>query len=742
MSESKKYTFPVEGMTCASCVARVEKVIGKFDGIQNVKVNYATEKVTFESNVANPDLQSIAQTIDDYGYKLRLDAAKSKSSVSESTPDEVDNKYLQLKKDFLFSLLFTIPLFVISMSVDMNFSLFTDMWIFNASQTQKILFILATPIMFVSAKRFFIVAWNNLKHFSAEMNTLVAVGTGSAYIYSTLVTLFPDLILPEGQTPHVYFETAGVIVTLILLGRMLESKAKRKTKDSLKELLGLRPDKAIVVKDNVESEVELNDLKIGDVVLIKPGFKLPADGIITKGHSSVDESMISGESIPVSKTTGDKVVGGTFNVNGSFAYRITAMDGDSVLGQIIEMVENANTEKAPIQKLADKISGIFVPAVILTATLTFIGWYMVQGEFASALIHFVAVLIIACPCALGLATPTAIMVGTGLGAKNGILLKDAESLEILNKADRMIFDKTGTLTEGKPKLTDIICNSSSQDDFLKMVAVVEKHSEHPLAQAIIDSIEINDSDNNSVDSFENYPGLGIKANYNGAEILIGNRHLMNKFNVDFTNAFENNELLNSIKTIVFVAVNGYPEGMVALEDPIKDTTADAISVLKKKGIKLTLATGDNKSTAKHIASQLGIDEVYSEILPKDKADLVERCKNEGEIVVMVGDGINDAPALALADIGIAIGTGTDIAIESASITLVHGSIKDISKALTLSHKTIRTIKQNLFWAFVYNSIGIPLAMLGMLNPMFAALAMSMSSVSVVSNSLRFRNSKL
>jgi Cu+-exporting ATPase len=737
-----KYNLPVEGMTCASCVARVEKVMKKFDGMENVAVNFASEKVSFDADSSKVDLKEVAKAIEDYGYKLKLEEEK-KDPQNKNDEKEVDEHYKKLKNDFLFALILTIPLFLISMSLDMNFQWFKSIWGFNLEQTQKILLILTTPIMFVSAKRFFIIAWTNIKHLSAEMNTLVAIGTGAAYFYSLVVTLFPEFIIRPGVEPHVYFETAGVIVTLILLGRLLESRAKNKTRNSIKELIGLRPKTTLLLKDGNEVEIKIEDLSIGDIVIIKPGNKIPADGNITDGYSTIDESMITGESLPVEKNKGAKIIGGTINKNGSFRFKVTAVSKDSVLGQIIKLVEEAQATKAPIQKLADKIAGIFVPAVIGIAIITFIVWMFVNGDFSQALIHFVAVLIIACPCALGLATPTAIMVGTGLGAKNGVLIKNAESLEILNKANRIIFDKTGTITEGNPKLVNVINIDIEKEELLNIVGRVEKESEHPLSQAIVESIDLKNNETGNVESFSNYPGMGITALYNNNNVLIGNEKLMKEFGIKVTDIKGNNKsVFSDAKTIIFAAINERIKGLLVIDDPIKHDSLEAVEKLKSLNIKLSLATGDNKNTAESIGRKTGIDDVYYEVLPQDKAEIVKKYKDKNEIVAMVGDGINDAPALAHANIGIAIGTGTDVAIESASITLMKGSLKDIYKAINLSHKTIRTIKQNLFWAFIYNSVGIPLAAFGLLNPMFAALAMSLSSVSVVSNSLRFRKAKL
>ncbi|MBU2494244.1 MAG: heavy metal translocating P-type ATPase [Bacteroidetes bacterium] len=740
---STKYNLPVEGMTCASCVARVEKILKKFDGLDDVSVNFASEKVSFNADNSKVNLDEVAKAIEEYGYKLKLNEDNAKNVSGNGLENEIDQHYNELKRDFFFALILTIPIFIISMSADMQFNWFKIIWSFTPEQTQKFLLVLTTPLMFVSAKRFFVIAWSNIKHFSAEMNTLVAIGTGSAYLYSLVVTLFPEYIISPGIQPHVYFETAGVIITLILLGRLLESRAKNKTRSSIKELIGLRPKTALVLKNGKEEEVKIDKLLPGDIVIVKPGNKIPADGEITEGFSAIDESMITGESIPVEKNVNEKVIGGTINKNGSFMFKVTEANNNSVLGQIIKLVEDAQGSKAPIQKLADKIAGIFVPTVIGIAIFTFIVWLLAGADFSQALIHFVAVLIIACPCALGLATPTAIMVGTGLGAKNGILIKNAESLEILNKTSRIILDKTGTITEGKPKLVNTINIDIDKNELLNIVAHVEKKSEHPLSQAIVNGIELNNIENGSVESFANYPGMGLTALFKGKNVIIGNQKLMSEFGIAADEIKEKFvDVFNDSKTVIFVAIDEKIKGLLVIDDPIKSDSAEAVQKLLSMNIKLSLATGDNKSSAESIAKKVGITDVYYEVLPREKSDIVKKYKDKNEIVAMVGDGINDAPALALANVGIAIGTGTDVAIDSASITLMKGSLKDIHKAIVLSHKTIRTIKQNLFWAFIYNSVGIPLAALGLLNPMFAALAMSLSSVSVVSNSLRFRKAKL
>jgi len=732
---------PIEGMTCASCVARVEKSILKVDGVKNVSVNLATEKVMIEFETGKIDLSKIAKTVEDAGYKIDFTSDSKKAEKKDNdVTDKLRETNKKLKNDFILALLFSIPIVILNMGA--MWISFEDLFSLTLDDVNKILLILTTPVIFISGKRFFKIFFSNLKHFSADMNTLVAVGTGSAYLYSTAVTLFPNLFLSANQTSHVYFDTAAVIITLILMGKWLEAKAKTKTGSTIKKLLNLKPEFALIKKNGVEVKVSIDEIKTGDTVLVKPGGKIPADGIVLSGNSVVDESMITGESIPVEKSVGAKVIGGTINKNGYIEFEITAVGDNSLLGQIIRMVEEAQGSKAPIQNLADKVASVFVPVVIVISIVTFIAWTISGSSFNTALINFVAVLIIACPCALGLATPTAIIVGTGKAAQLGILIKDGESLETAHKISTIIFDKTGTLTEGRPVLTRIRTNDISEEELLQYAASLEKKSEHPFGESILAAAQKRNLSLFESELLVNTIGRGILGKVNGSEVAAGNISFMNEHSIKIDSWVNQAEKeISRGGTIIFVAIDKKIKGLLKLEDVIRNESKDAVKKLKDMGLKVVMLTGDNQQNAKYIAENAGIDFFEAEILPDEKAKAIKKFQKENEIVAMVGDGINDSPALAQSDIGIALGTGTDIAIESSSIIIIRNDLNALVSAIQLSKKTIKTIKQNLFWAFFYNVICIPLAALGLLNPMFAALAMSLSSVSVVSNSLRIKNFK-
>ena len=740
----RKYTFPVEGMTCASCVARVEKIVKKFDGIKNISVNLASEKLNFEADDENIDVSKIAEAVEDYGYKIIFAAPGTNKPNTESPEQkELRKNDNRLRNDLIISFLLTLPVFTVSMLGDFQF--FKNIWPLGIDNTNKLLFILSTFVIFIPGRRFFKIFWGNLKHFTAEMNSLIAIGSGAAYAYSALGTLFPDLISADRTAPHVYFETAVVIITLILFGRYLEERAKRKTGDAIKKLLELKPKSATVLVDGKEIKIDINNLKPGVTVIIKPGEKIPADGLLREGYSTVDESMISGESLPVEKTLDSKIIGGTINKTGSFNFTVTAVGDNSVLGQIIRMVDEAQSSKAPIQKLADKIAGIFVPAVVVIALVTFLSWLLLSeiNPFQTALINSVAVLIISCPCALGLATPTAIMVATGLGASNGILIKNGESLESVNKITSIVLDKTGTITKGEPAVTDVISGTIDRRKLLRAAASLEKKSEHPLAHAILKHTESQGIHLDKVESFESSTGFGVKGIIGSHSVITGNLKIMEENSID-TGRFQKDyiRLSEEGKTLVLVSIDGKAEGLIAIEDPIKTGSKEAIDKLKKMGLYVTMITGDNEKVASAIASRSGIHNFIAGVLPDKKAEAVKNLQKEGDIVGMVGDGINDAPALVQSNVGFAIGSGTDIAIESSQITLIKGDLNDVVKSIELSRRSLKIIKQNLFWAFIYNMVGIPLAAFGLLNPMIAALAMSFSSVSVVSNSLRLKKEKL
>ena len=741
---SEIISAPVEGMTCASCVARVEKSISKIEGIKNVSVNLATEKASFEIEAGLATLPQVERAVEDAGYKIDFSSINKKAQAvsNQIQPDskiEYDN---DLKKDFLLALILSIPILLLNMG--MMWDGFHNFVLLSTDVINRILLVLTTPVVFISGKRFYKIFWKNLMHFNADMNSLVAIGTGSAFIFSTLITLFPEIFSSEQITSHVYFDTAAVIITLILMGRWLESRAKSKTGSAIKKLIELKPKNVTVLRNRTEEEIDLDDLLIGDIAVVKPGGKIPADGKIKGGFSTIDESMITGESIPVEKSAGSKVIGGTINKTGSFEFEVTAIGNNSVLGQIIKMVEEAQGSKAPIQKLADKIAAVFVPVIILIAITTFLGWlFLGSGGLNTALINFVAVLIIACPCALGLATPTAIIVGTGKGAQNGILIKNAESLEVSYKIDTIIFDKTGTITTGRPKVSSVYTNRITEEELLRIAGSLEQRSEHPLAQAIVSYTKNNGINLDKPDTFESLTGTGLKGLVNGNEVLIGSSSLMENNSINISE-FETTtaKLSEGGKSFVFISINKILKGLIALEDETKSNAKEVVDKLKTMKLKTVLLTGDNNRSAKNIAEKVGFDNFNSEVLPGDKNKIVSEYQNNGRIVAMVGDGINDAPALTQSNIGIAMGTGTDVAIESADIVLISGDLNGVIKSINLSRLTLKTIKQNLFWAFIYNIIGVPLAAFGLLNPMIAALAMSFSSVSVVSNSLRLKGKKL
>ena len=733
----KTLTLPVEGMTCASCVARVEKAMGRIEGIEDLHVNLATEEVTFSFDTERVDLENVAKAVKDSGYTLHLPAKGGKDQKAAIDELHLAN-YEKLKKDFIFSLSLALPVMLASMlsmipAVNSRLPM-------SLESLDKLLFIATTLIMLGPGKRFFEGAFNALRHFSADMNTLVAVGTGAAYVYSTTAVLFPQVLGITGH-PHVYFDTASTIITLILLGKLLEARAKSRTTEAISRLMDLRPETAIVLREDREIDIPADEVVKGDTIVVRPGGRVPVDGIILSGVSAIDESMVTGESMPVDRAEGDKVIGGTINTTGRIVFRATAVGEETVIARIVELVRQAQGSKAPVQGFADKVASIFVPTVITIAIITFILWYVVGHiGFTPSMINFIAVLIIACPCALGLATPTAIMVGTGSGAAHGILIKNAQSLEMAHSVQTVILDKTGTITRGIPTLTDIVAlNGYASTKLLIWAAAAENGSEHPLGRAVVQYALENGITPAPVSEFSSVPGQGVTAMVEGTRVNVGNRAYMETLGIDISSAVEQHEkLARTGRTVMYVAQGKTLAGIIALVDIVQPGAKEAVSRLKSMGIDVLMLTGDTQVTAEAVAAQVGIVNVRAAVLPADKAAAVQALKESGQRVAMVGDGVNDAPALAQADVGIAIGSGTDVAIETADITLMKGDLGGVADAIMLSRKTMGTIRQNLFWAFFYNVIGIPLAALGLLNPMIAAGAMAMSSVSVVTNSLRLR----
>jgi Cu+-exporting ATPase len=738
-------TLPVEGMTCASCVARVEKALKKVEGVSGAAVNLATEKATVEFDPARVTLERLQQVVSDSGYTLMKPPEEGRTEGSQDAPaDRAHSEYLRgLRRDLFLSIALTLPVLLLNM-LSMT-AWFQSSFVLTLPQTNKLLFLLTTPVLFVTGRRFFEGFLSATRHGTADMNTLVAVGTGAAYLYSTAAVLFPEWLGKSGAQVHVYFDTAATIITLILLGRYLEARAKQRASDAIHALLALQPKTAHVVRNGEEWDVPIATVAVHDILRVRPGEKIPVDGVITSGYSTADESMMTGESLPVEKRVGDKVVAGALNNNGSIEFRATAVGAQTMLAQIIALVEEAQGSKAPIQRLADRIAAVFVPAVIGIAAVTFLVWFFAaDAGFTHAMLNAVAVLVIACPCALGLATPTAIMVGTGVGAGHGILLRNADSLERTRKIRTIILDKTGTVTEGKPSVTDVVpLNGIGHDRLIACAASVERRSEHPVAMAIAEYGAARRFSSMQVESFHAVAGFGVRGDVEGETVIAGNAAMLHEHGVDTEQGRDIADgFARDGKSAVFIAINGTLAGVVGVADRIKPSSAEAVNQLRSMGIDVVMMTGDNEDTARHIAAQAGIEEVIAGVRPDQKAAFVKQAQQEGKVVAMAGDGINDAPALAQADVGIAMGTGTDVAMEASDITLMRGDLRSLVDAIRLSGRTVRTIRQNLFWAFIYNVIGIPLAAMGLLNPMFAAMAMAFSSVSVVSNSLRLKRTRL
>ncbi len=727
-----KKTFPVLGMTCASCAGSAESIVKHETGVVSASVNYATESLIVEYLPTVTDASKLQKAVQSAGYDLLV----TDEAIEQETLESIHiKKFNRLKNNTFWAVLLALPVVVIGM------------FFMNIPYANQIMWFFSTPVILWFGKDFFINAWKQTKHRSANMDTLVALSTGIAYIFSVFNMLFPDFWHQRGLHAHVYFEAAAVVIAFILLGKLLEEKAKGNTSSAIKKLMGLQPKTVTIIQANgVEKQISIDTLNTGDLILVKPGEKIAVDGQVTSGTSYVDESMLSGEPIPVLKKTDEKVYAGTINQKGSFQFKATKVGKETMLAQIIKMVQDAQGSKAPVQKLVDKIAGIFVPIVIIIAILTFILWTILGGNsgLVQGLLTAVTVLIIACPCALGLATPTAIMVGVGKGAEKGILIKDAESLELSKKINAIVLDKTGTITEGKPEVTGtkwLNNDESTKEIFLG----IEKQSEHPLAEAVVK--HLNGVNVATISAFESITGKGAKAIHNNETYFTGNKKLLteNNIHIDDEMLAQANEWSGHSKTVIWFADSKKALSVVAISDKIKETSVKAIQELQHMGIDLYMLTGDNEATAKAIALQTGIKHYKAEVLPQQKADFIKELQTQGKVVAMVGDGINDSTALATADVSIAMGKGSDIAMDVAKMTIISSDLTKIPQAIRLSKQTVATIKQNLFWAFIYNLIGIPLAagilypINGfLLNPMIAGAAMALSSVSVVSNSLRLK----
>ena len=728
----EKIMLQIGGMSCVNCAQSIEKALNSKEGVYNATVNFATEKVTVEYNPEQLSLAGIKKTIQDVGYQI----IEPEKTVQDAEGKERQHHIQRLKILLAASVALTIPIILLMLFP-----------VLPMQQNNILLFILATPAQFIVGWTFYVGAYKGLRNKTANMDTLIAMGTSTAWLYSTAVTFAPSLFPGAG----VFFDTATMIMSFILLGKLLDAIAKGRTSEAIRKIMGLQAKTARIIRNGVEQEIPIEDVQVGDIVVVRPGEKIPVDGIVTEGYSEVDEKVITGESIPIEKKNGDQVVGATMNKTGMLKFKATQVGKDTVLAHIINMVEDALSSKAPIQKLADIASGYFVPTIIITATLSAIAWYFIAGAtFIFALTVFIAVLIVACPCALGLATPTAIMVGVGKGAENGILIKNGETLEAAYKLQTIVFDKTGTLTKGEPEVTDIIPTETfNENQLLQLACIAEKNSEHPLGEAIIKKAKEKGLQIDEPDVFNALPGYGVEVEHKGAKILLGNRKLMEVNNLDI-GAFDTKMkgLEEEGKTAMLLAVDTQLAGLIAVADTLKEYSADAVKTLQHMGLEVIMITGDNQRTANAIAKQLGVNGVFSEVLPSEKSTEIKRLQSEGKVVAMVGDGINDAPALAQADIGIAVGSGTDVAIETGDIVLIKDDLRDVVVSIQLSRATMRKIRQNLFWAFFYNIVLIPLAagtfypiIHVLFNPVYAAAAMASSAVTVVSNASLLRRFK-
>jgi Cu+-exporting ATPase len=745
-NDEQQLLFSVTGMTCASCVNRVEKKIAKIAGVEEVSVNLASHQAQVKVNKKSFDASLITEAVNKIGYETKV----LEENHSEDQQDHRNKEASKLKRDFTIGAILTTVVLIGSIPHMMaEWGAWVPDWLANP----YFLLLLTSFVQLGPGMRFYTSSYKVLKNGSADMNVLVAMGTTSAWLYSGVMTLFPETLTGMGFPYQLYYDVTTVITTLIILGRYLEAKAKGQTSMAIKKLMGLQAKTATVIRGGEEMEIAIEDVEIDDEILVRPGEKVAVDGVVVKGNSSVDESMLTGESIPVEKKTGDEVIGATINKTGSFVIRATKIGKDTALSQIIRMVNEAQGSKAPIQRVVDVVAAYFVPVVVVLATMSFGLWWMIGPEpaFIVGLTSFISVLIIACPCALGLATPTAIMVGTEKGAENGILIKDASSLERANKVTTVVLDKTGTITEGKPEVTDIVTHAEfTEEEFLSIVGSVEKASEHPLGEAIVQYAKERKVDLRDFDNFDSITGRGLTAKLDNLEVLIGNELLMNEKSIQIDKEIQDqaSSLADQGKTPMYVAIGGLFAGVIAVADTLKKDTVEAIKELKKMGMEVIMITGDHERTARAIANEAGIDDYIAEVLPENKAEEVKALQKKGKVVAMVGDGINDAPALAQADVGIAIGTGTDVAVETANVTLMKGNMMSVVTALRLSKATMRMIWQNLGWAFGYNIVLIPVAagilypVIGIfMNPALAGAAMAFSSVSVVLNTLRLKKFK-
>jgi Cu2+-exporting ATPase len=727
-----KHTFPVLGMTCASCASSAESIVTFQEGVVNASVNFATGNLTVEYLPNMTDASKLQKAVQSIGYDLLIENETKQQETLEALHAQ---KFQKLKNKTTWAIILSLPVVVIGM------------FFMDIPYANQIMWLFSTPVVLWLGKDFFINAWKQAKHRSANMDTLVALSTGIAYLFSVFNMLFEDFWHQRGLHAHVYFEAAAVIIAFILLGKLLEEKAKGNTSTAIKKLMGLQPKTVIIIQpDGTEKQIAIEEVNAGDVILVKPGEKIAVDGMVVSGSSYVDESMLSGEPVPVLKKENEKVFAGTINQKGSFRFEAVKVGKETMLAQIIKMVQDAQGSKAPVQKLVDKIAGIFVPVVIGIAILTFVLWLILGGDngWVQGLLAAVTVLVIACPCALGLATPTAIMVGVGKGAENGILIKDAESLELAKKVTAIVLDKTGTITEGRPQVTGI--QWLNNDDTAQTILLsIEKQSEHPLAEAVVKHLE--DVSTVALSLFDSITGKGAKANYNNETYFVGNKKLLSENNIVIAAPLQKqaDEWGSQSKTVIWFSDSKQALSVIAISDKIKETSVEAIKEIQEMGIELYMLTGDNEATAKAIAQQTGIGHYKAEVMPQHKADFIKELQQQGKVVAMVGDGINDSTALATADVSIAMGKGSDIAMDVAKMTIISSDLTKIPQAIRLSKQTVATIKQNLFWAFIYNLIGIPIAagilypINGfLLNPMIAGAAMALSSVSVVTNSLRLK----